>query len=208
MKTRIALALSAAAVMAAGAAHANVVVYTGYYDLTPSYGNPNALPDPWVGSANTTFLGDTAYATSSDPDESALRIENTGLTAVTINSGLQIGGYQLWDSLIGSGFVLGAGQNVIFGATSGDNFDGSDGGVTTAISVSLNGVIHNFTDSSGVLGGYAAYDETIPWTEVGTVKLDGGVPEPATWSLMVLGVGGLGAMLRRRRAMNGLAAAA
>jgi hypothetical protein len=28
----------------------------------------------------------------------------------------------------------------------------------------------------------------------------GGVPEPATWSLMLVGVGGLGAMLRRRRA--------
>ena len=27
----------------------------------------------------------------------------------------------------------------------------------------------------------------------------GGVPEPATWAMMVMGVGGLGAMLRRRR---------
>jgi hypothetical protein len=34
-----------------------------------------------------------------------------------------------------------------------------------------------------------------------------GVPEPATWGLMVVGFGGLGAMLRRRRAFAGLAAA-
>ena len=28
----------------------------------------------------------------------------------------------------------------------------------------------------------------------------GSVPEPATWGLMIMGFGGLGAMLRRRRA--------
>ena len=32
----------------------------------------------------------------------------------------------------------------------------------------------------------------------------GGVPEPATWAMMLMGFGGLGALLRRRR---GLAAA-
>jgi hypothetical protein len=35
----------------------------------------------------------------------------------------------------------------------------------------------------------------------------GGVPEPATWSLMIVGLGGLGSMLRRRRALTGLATA-
>ncbi len=29
--------------------------------------------------------------------------------------------------------------------------------------------------------------------------LNGGVPEPATWAMMILGLGGAGAMLRRRR---------
>jgi hypothetical protein len=33
----------------------------------------------------------------------------------------------------------------------------------------------------------------------------GGVPEPATWAMMLVGIGGLGAAMRRR---NGLAAAA
>jgi hypothetical protein len=33
---------------------------------------------------------------------------------------------------------------------------------------------------------------------VGSVT-SGGVPEPAAWSLMLAGFGGLGAMLRRRR---------
>ena len=35
----------------------------------------------------------------------------------------------------------------------------------------------------------------------------GGVPEPGTWAMMLLGFGGLGAILRRRRGMAASAAA-
>ena len=34
---------------------------------------------------------------------------------------------------------------------------------------------------------------------VDNVSLTGGVPEPATWATMILGLGGVGAMMRRRR---------
>jgi len=36
-------------------------------------------------------------------------------------------------------------------------------------------------------------------TTVGTAPNGGGVPEPATWAMMLLGFGGVGALLRRRR---------
>ncbi len=42
---------------------------------------------------------------------------------------------------------------------------------------------------------------------LGTINLAGGVPEPATWAMMLVGFGGLGAMLRRRRAQATFAAA-
>ena len=32
-----------------------------------------------------------------------------------------------------------------------------------------------------------------------TNPVGGGIPEPATWTMMILGFGGLGALLRRRR---------
>lgn len=41
---------------------------------------------------------------------------------------------------------------------------------------------------------------------VAVSQLTGGVPEPATWALMLLGFGGLGATLRRRRGQVALAA--
>jgi hypothetical protein len=34
---------------------------------------------------------------------------------------------------------------------------------------------------------------------IGATGLTGGVPEPATWAMMILGMGGIGATLRRRR---------
>jgi hypothetical protein len=49
------------------------------------------------------------------------------------------------------------------------------------------------------------YNESLNWRAIGTSGVDdpggirGGVPEPASWSLMLLGFGGLGAALRHRR---------
>jgi hypothetical protein len=40
----------------------------------------------------------------------------------------------------------------------------------------------------------------------GVFSPTGAVPEPATWMMMILGIGGLGAVLRRRRALNPVAA--
>jgi hypothetical protein len=56
-------------------------------------------------------------------------------------------------------------------------------------------------------------DETLTFLSVGTpdglppiaaldnVSLTGGVPEPATWAMMLVGFGGLGALIRRRRSL-------
>ena len=41
-----------------------------------------------------------------------------------------------------------------------------------------------------------------PFALVSNVSLTGGVPEPATWAMMILGIGGIGAMARRRRAAS------
>ena len=40
-----------------------------------------------------------------------------------------------------------------------------------------------------------------PFALISNVSLTGGVPEPATWTMLILGLGGLGFVARRRRAL-------
>jgi hypothetical protein len=181
-------------------ARADIIVSVGYYDLAPCCGNSNALPSPWYGSPNTSFLGSVSEATSSDPDASAILFSNTGSTAVTLDQGVTVGSLKLWDSLIGvGGFSILPGTSVILSGTSSNALDGSDIGLGGAtISFSLNGTLYSAVDTDHILGGFAAYDETEPWTEVGDfLKATSTVPEPASLTLFAFGL--LGVMLRVRR---------
>jgi hypothetical protein len=51
---------------------------------------------------------------------------------------------------------------------------------------------------------YNYFDDTFVFTDT-AITTHGGVPEPTTWSLMLLGVGGIGGLMRRK-ARLGLAA--
>ncbi|THD72156.1 MAG: PEP-CTERM sorting domain-containing protein [Phenylobacterium sp.] len=74
--------------------------------------------------------------------------------------------------------------------------------------------------ASDLVGPTGTTIQIVPTAQGGSFKLDGygdfiditqgtvtALPEPATWGLMLLGFGGLGAVLRRRRADLALAAA-
>jgi len=65
---------------------------------------------------------------------------------------------------------------------------------------------HNFVDNQNI---FAAVDVIGKNGNTGVIgaTLAGGVPEPATWGMMLVGFGGLGAMMRRRRAMTAVATA-
>jgi hypothetical protein len=82
---------------------------------------------------------------------------------------------------------------------------------TSIIGISLDSLSAVFPTANLAFG---AHDVSInlasatPFATTGTVILDlttaatGGVPEPATWSLMLIGFGGLGAALRSRRTLE------
>ena len=202
-----ALLSGALVVIAVSAARADIIFYAGYYDVAPTGTAPftAALPSPWVGSPNTTFYGDTAYATGSDPDESGFMITNTGATSVTLSPGVTIGGLQLWDSLIGAGgTVIGPGTNLILSGTNGGNFDGSDIGLSDAvINLTIDGVAYSYTDSTSILFGSTicgSCDETIPWTEIGRISAaTGAAPIPAALPLFAGGMGVMGLLAHRRK---------
>ena len=124
---RIAKLLSTAAVIASATAglgmteaRASLDVFVGYADsLRPS----GFFPTPWLGAS-----GVVSESSSAQPfDAGAIRIDNTGASAVTI-AGLTVqmnGGsgptYAIWSPL-----VIGAGDIGIFTQTSPYNFDSSD----------------------------------------------------------------------------------
>jgi hypothetical protein len=60
--------------------------------------------------------------------------------------------------------------------------------------------IHDISFLFSVPGNYGKKDQYAADLIVTNVSLTGGVPEPATWGMMLLGFFGLGAMVRRRSA--------
>ncbi len=208
------LALGLLTFSAAVLAKADVIVYVGYYDLAPpAGGNTGALPNPWIGSPNTTFLGSSSEATSSDPDESAIRLTNTGTTAVTLSQGFTVtsgaSSFTLWDSLIGAGgFSILPGQTVILSGTTANGFDGSDIGLTNStISFTLNGTAFSVVDSNSILNGspIGSANETEPWTQIGDLLGSNNpspVPEPSSVLLTSVGTAGLLIGLKRKRSQR------
>ena len=64
----------------------------------------------------------------------------------------------------------------------------------------INSVAGTFTGTTHFTGTYQLADLA---TGSGTFTINGGaVPEPATWAMMLIGFGGLGAVMRKRRAMG------
>jgi hypothetical protein len=189
---------------------AAVVVSSGYYDLSPDASNGGPpLPDPWVASANTTFYGSTSdvtLSTGSDPDISALLLQNTGVTDVSLSAlSLSIGMDVLARATAPAGnlsagnVTLAPGQNYIFGVGDGseENLDAQ------TISLTIDAKSFSFSDATttlapdGVLFGDVPQlgngDETQPWTVDGTTS----VPEPATFALPIAVV--IAVLMKRRR---------
>jgi hypothetical protein len=157
-------------------------------------------------------FGYTATNTSSSP-VTASRISSFGFNTTPDLLSAAITGGSVFTN-VSSGNVPGGLPDVDFCAVSGSGNNcsgGASGGVaiggTTSGSFSLNFgataptsvafsdlyVRYQAITAPGIIGGSG---EGIP---------TGGVPEPASWALMIMGIGGIGAVMRRRRTQPVLA---
>jgi hypothetical protein len=201
----VAVTVAVVALLATSPARADFQVNVGYADdLRPS----PFFPNPWKGSPNVTFVG-----TSPNIDAGAVRIDNTGATAITIQN-LVVNGFGdgasfgIWGGSLP--LILNPGEMAIFTQTTQYNFDTSDDEGSNPLAqpqvhVTIDSVTSDFTDSGRVLntGGtdLAANgsNESFQWRPIGTF---GGqaAPEPSTFALAGLGALGLvGYGLRRRQ---------
>lgn len=167
-------------------------VYVGYADgLRPA---GSVFPFPWYGSPDVIFEGCAPGCTY---DTGAIRLDNSGTTAMTVNSlSVSFGSnctYAIWPSDL----TLPPGDIMIFaqeanGASSGcasnGTFDTSDlpyagfcgqNGIIPQVDVTIDGVEQSFTDTNQVLdtGGQDAAEcgvgnESLAWQRIG----GGGVP--------------------------------
>ena len=218
-------------------AQAAINVFVGYADsLRPS----GFFPNPWLGAPGVVSQTPTSGITF---DSGAVRIDNTGASAVTITNftvtlnGAATPTFNIWDPM---GLVIPAGDTGIFTQTgTGENFDSSDlgGGVVGGIlppnpaangiggcsstglgaadaafcasvqpvvSFSVDGgALQSFNDTGHILdtghydfiSGSLDGNESIDWNPIGAAATragTGGVPEPSTWAMMLVGFAGLG----------------
>jgi hypothetical protein len=86
----------------------------------------------------------------------------------------------MWDTIVVGQIQGSAASNTFTNLTY--NVVGAGNDTLTVVGFSTSG--HNFTDDISVTD----------------MAVTGGVPEPATWAMLIAGFGGIGAMMRRRRA--------
>ena len=144
--------------------------------------NPDGLWISTVGqgcsSSPVTVLFDNAFATSLT--SFSLDVAGATPTVLTI---FDKNGATLFSTnvTLTGGYSTDPGAYVRYGATSNNGIGG-----------------FSFT-------GNAAGNTSIDNLEARDGATTGGVPEPATWAMMILGFGGVGAMVRRRRGVGAIA---
>ncbi len=194
------LASSAALFAAAGAAHAAFPVY-------PTPGTENPTSYTFSAASTGTIVAYFGGADAGDDEDLGLIINGADMGAgVFPNHTTAPGSTFSWAVTAGDSLVFyivdhnistkwysdpsmnAGGFNAIFSAPYG----GGDAGIPSGSYKFV-----SFEDR-GAVGDKDYNDETFAFKNVGVVK-HGGVPEPMTWALMLVGFGGAGAMLRRRR---------
>lgn len=120
------LLIAVLALMATPVAAGSFNIYVGYADGIRAGA---FFPNPWYGDSSVQYF----IGNDSSPDSGAIRIENTGATAIVIN-GLTVTTrpsaspttYNIWNGAIGVGLILNPGMNAIFDQTTYYNFDTSE----------------------------------------------------------------------------------
>jgi len=137
-----------------------------------------------------TIFEQYGYSLPGSPDGAYLFVTTpTALSDVTIS-----GGYS--NGFTDFGAVAAGGQTGYYYL--GDNESTTPGSEGTALVTIVSGGVTYSGSYTDVLGDLDAVDNPVALGTLGTVSA---TPEPNTWALMLLGVGGLGAALRwsRRR---------
>jgi hypothetical protein len=203
----------------ANSARADVLeVQVGYADSVRS--SP-FFPVPWAGGPGVAlFAGSTIPGTVFD--SGAVRIINNDTVAHVINDLLvdKLGdgsSYHLWGSFLGAGFSLAPGMSAIFAQPGTDDtaFDTSDhqGGdvlkkAQPRVAFAIDGLPFINFDTAQVLNtegddhlAQMGLNESHQWRDIGTFGGQAAVPEPASLTILGIGLVSMAGYTWRRRKM-------
>ena len=171
-----------------------------------------AVASASMASAAVTVTGSSGLTTLQDPFLQSGLVQNNADGSSNISFGIQPVPFPNFSgSFDFSNSIAGVYNIVLQTSTDGVTFTSaaiSGGGCTPAIctlsplpgtSLALNGVILAANTSYTFSFGGTNSRTTTGGTLNDNVSIDPAVPEPATWAMMLLGFGGIGLAMRRRR---------
>lgn len=198
-------------------------VYVGYSD---GLRGPGFFPSPWSGDAGVTFLGSAAPYDSGailirNTSGGALTINSVG---VTINAPGNVAPAWALPVTIGAGAFLILTQTTQYNFDTSDmtHIPGATyGNLATSCAIAcptvsitwngsnsetLNDTLHTL-DTGGFDFAANGSNESFNWRLIGLAGCSGpgcggtvgGVPEPSTWAMLILGFAGIGFVAYRRR---------
>jgi hypothetical protein len=219
MNMKLAMAASALALMCAAPASASVLISdftidgaTGGLGVSPPYGTVTVNDAGGTLAFSIVLFDDLRFRNAPDDNHFSFAFNLGGLSATIgsitdngVGTFTQVPG-PVNQSPFGSfQYALDCTSGCITGysATSASQLNFVVTGVGGPLTVS------NLTGTSSTYGNvlFAADVANTQGTtgNIGALGGGGGIPEPATWAMMLAGFGGIGAMMRRRRSTSALA---
>jgi hypothetical protein len=186
-------------------------VQVGYADnLRPS----GFFPSPWFGDPGVHWAGEVPSFVGQYDSGAVRLINNSGgtihITDLVVDSFENGASFHIWGGKLP--ITLLAGESAIFVQTSGQNFDSSDQPIhglpsSTAqpkVHFTVDGTTFDLTDTAQVLNTegndlLAATNESHAWRDIGTFGGQAGVPEPASLTLLGIGIAGMSVYGWRRK---------